>query len=194
MHRANIWLIVAICLVLVFTTIIIILLRKRRSPVAPKIDPLYEGIQDTSAATSTPTPEPTPEPEIRLEIKPEPVVEKPKTKPAPVTKSSVFTTRVMMLIEEHYKEPDFDVDAIAALTGLSRIHVNRKLKAEGSPSPSALIRDRRMEVAKFYLLQGEIPMAKIASECGFRSPSYFTTAFKEYTGLTPSEFATKNRL
>ena len=192
--RANVWLIIAICLVLAFTTIIIILLRKRRTPAAPKIDPLYEGIQDTSAATSTPTPEPTPEPEIRLEIKPEPVVEKPKTKPAPVTKSSVFTTRVMMLIEEHYKEPDFDVDAIAALTGLSRIHVNRKLKAEGAPSPSALIRDRRMEVAKFYLLQGDIPMAKIASECGFRSPSYFTTAFKEYTGLTPSEFATKNRL
>ena len=117
---------------------------------------------------------------------------KPDTKP--VAKSNVFTTRVLLLIDEHYKDPDFDVDTIASLLGLSRIHVNRKLKAEGSPSPSTLIRDRRMEVAKVYLLQSETPMAKIASECGFRSPSYFTTAFKEYTGLTPSEFVAKNRL
>ena len=181
--RANIWLIVAICMALAFGAVTVVLLRKRKAPVKPESDPLYEGIPETSAAPSTPEP--------KLETNPE--IE-PVKKPASVTKSSVFTTRVMMLIDEHYKEPDFDVDSIAALTGLSRIHVNRKLKAEGSPSPSTLIRDRRMEVAKYYLLQSDIPMAKIASECGFRSPSYFTTAFKEYTGLTPSEFASKNRL
>lgn len=122
----------------------------------------------------------------------------PKTKPAPVTKSpargSEFTTKVMILIEDHIKEPDFDVEKIAALLGISRIHVNRKLKAEGAPSPSAMIKEKRMDRAKFYLLQSDLSMAQIASECGFRSPSYFTTAFKDYTGLTPSEFVAQNRL
>ena len=50
------------------------------------------------------------------------------------------------------------------------------------------------DVAKILLLRGEIPMAQIASECGFRSASYFTTAFKDYTGLTPSDFVAQNRL
>ncbi len=132
------------------------------------------------------------------ETKPEEPIENPVIKPEPVTKSepknAEFTTRVMMLIQEHISEPDFDVESIAALTGMSRIHVNRKLKAEGSPSPSVLIKQRRMDIAKFLLLQSEMPMSQIASECGFRSPSYFTTAFKDYTGLTPSEFVAQNRL
>ena len=122
----------------------------------------------------------------------------PNTKPATVTKSpargSEFTTKVMILIEDHIKEPDFDVEAIAALLGISRIHVNRKLKAEGAPSPSVMIKEKRMDRAKFFLLQSDLSMAQIASECGFRSPSYFTTAFKDYTGLTPSEFVAQNRL
>ena len=187
--NSTIWIIILISIVALGGLVTVgILLRKRRSIVerAEVINPLYQGIDDTvEANVEERHSEPAKEPE-----KP---VEKPQRKAAPVTKSSEFTTRVMMLIDEHYTDPEFDVDAIAELTGVSRIHVNRKLKAEGSPSPSALIREKRMEVAKYYLLQSEMPMAQIASECGFRSASYFTTAFKEYTGVTPSEFVAKNR-
>lgn len=199
--KQNIWLIIIVCLAALGCVIIVIfLLGKRRvrrvtQPLEPEIkahaESVYEGVNEAPITVLIEEPaEPVEEPE-----KP---VEKPKKKAAAVTKSSSlsgpFTTRVMMLIEEHYKETDFDVDAIAEITGMSRIHVNRKLKAEGSPSPSVLLRDRRMEVAKFYLMQSEMPMTKIASECGFRSASYFTTAFKEYTGVTPSEFVAQNKL
>ena len=151
------------------------------------IDPLEVTEEEVKAAEEI-APEPEP---VQPEKKAEPVT---KSEPKFEPKSSGFTSQVMLLISEHYQEPDFDVDAIAALTGMSRIHVNRKLKAEGSPSPSVLIKEKRMDAAKFLLLESTMPMAQIASECGFRTPSYFTTAFKEYTGLTPSEYIAQNRL
>ncbi len=157
---------------------------------------LYAGISEVEHKTVVE------EVKTEAETEPETEPEKPAVKPAkervPVTKfepkNTEFTTRVMMLIQEHISEPDFDVEKIAELTGMSRIHVNRKLKAEGSPSPSVLIKERRMDMAKYLLLQGEISMSQIASKCGFRSPSYFTTAFKDYTGLTPTDFVAQNRL
>ena len=187
--KSTIWLIILISIIALGGLITAGILLRKRKPSEENtkvINPLYEGIVDAVEAKVE-------DQHSELEIEPEKPVEKAIKKATPVTKSSEFTTRVMMLIDEHYKDPDFDVDAIAELTGVSRIHVNRKLKAEGSLSPSALLRDKRMEVAKYYLLQSEMPMAQIASECGFRSPSYFTTAFKEYTGVTPSVFVAKNR-
>lgn len=99
-----------------------------------------------------------------------------------------FTKRVRALIKDNLSDPNFDVESIAALTGLSRIHVNRKLKAEGSDSPSSLIKDTRMSMASKLLKQGKLNVSQISSQCGFRTPSYFATAFKDYFGVSPSEF------
>ena len=193
--------IIAICLSVILLSIIFAFLIARirtnylNKTVATR-DVLYDDIPKVEPEAMTE--EPTAKKEIEPEIEPEEPVVKPRKKSVPVTKSepkdTEFTTKVMMLIQDHISEPDFDVEAIAALTGISRIHVNRKLKAEGSPSPSVLIKERRMDMAKYLLLQGDLSFSQIASECGFRSPSYFTTAFKDYTGLTPSEFVAQNRL
>ena len=99
-----------------------------------------------------------------------------------------FTKKVYALIKDHLSEPDFDVESIATLTGISRIHVNRKLRQEGAPAPSALIKEARMHHAARLIRQGKLGMSQISSLCGFRTPSYFATAFKEFFGVSPSEF------
>ncbi|MBO4605115.1 MAG: helix-turn-helix domain-containing protein [Bacteroidales bacterium] len=183
--RGLIWLIAFVCLgAAVIVLLFIYFIGKRREK---HEDPLYSPSRSVDVEVDEPALENWPEPTAHEEeIFEENSIES-------VTKSLEFTNLVTALIAEHYMEPDFDVDAIASLTGLSRIHVNRKLKAEGSPSPSVLIKERRMDIAKMLLIRNEMPMAQIASECGFRSASYFTTAFKDYTGLTPSEFVAQNR-
>ena len=100
----------------------------------------------------------------------------------------IFTKRVQSLIQEHIADPDFDVESIAAITGVSRIHVNRKLKAESSPSPSVMLKEARMKKASSLLRENKYTVAQICTLCGFSRPSYFTTAFKEYFGVTPTEF------
>ncbi len=103
-------------------------------------------------------------------------------------KGGEFSKKVYSLIKANLSDPDFDVEAIAAITGMSRIHVNRKLKSEGAPAPSTLIKEVRMKQAARLIRQGKLGISQISSLCGFRTPSYFATAFKEYYGVSPSEF------
>ena len=107
--------------------------------------------------------------------------------------SKTFTKIVLSMIKENISNPDFDVEAIAQLAGISRIHVNRKLKAEGSGSPSSLIKEARMSLATKLLKQGKLTISQISVESGFRTPSYFATVFKDYYGVSPTEFLEGNR-
>lgn len=57
------------------------------------------------------------------------------------------------------------------------------------------INDYRITEAKTILSDSsktEMTVLEILYECGFNSKSVFNTAFKRYTGLTPSEFRLKN--
>ena len=99
-----------------------------------------------------------------------------------------FTRTVLSLIDKNLSDPEFDVDSIAELTGLSRIHVNRKLKAEGSPSPSAMLKTARMDLASKLLKESRLTVREVSVACGFSRPSYFATAFKEYFNISPSDY------
>ncbi|MBP5488298.1 MAG: helix-turn-helix transcriptional regulator [Bacteroidales bacterium] len=190
--RASIWLIIVLVSLVLAGGITIVLMASKRRPTSSGTTEKSSGVpwKALNANEAKSDSQAKPEAAEKELLKKEKEVEK---RSPSVTKSSGFTLKVLALIDDHISDPDFDVETIAALTGMSRIHVNRKLKAEGAPSPSYMIKDKRMSMAKVMLLKGNIPMAQIASECGFRSPSYFTTSFKEYTGLTPSEFVAREK-
>ena len=99
-----------------------------------------------------------------------------------------FVTQVKHIIEDNISTQKFGVDEIAEITGMSRIHVNRKLKAAGCPSPSVMLKDARMKKAAKLVTDGVFSFQEIAVKCGFSSASYFTTAFRDYFGVTPSEY------
>lgn len=54
-----------------------------------------------------------------------------------------FVAKVTALIDENMGKPDFNVEELAHLMGISRIHINRKLKELTGTSPNALIREMR---------------------------------------------------
>ena len=99
--------------------------------------------------------------------------------------SSDFFLAVRRLVEENYSNPKFGVDEIATALSLSRIHVNRKLKALGAPSPSVMLKDYRMKKAAELLSSGDYLVSDVAYLCGFSTPAYFATAFKEFYGFSP---------
>ena len=39
---------------------------------------------------------------------------------------------------------------------------------------------------------GQYSVNEIAAMVGFNTPRYFSTAFKQYTGMTPTQFKNKN--
>ena len=46
----------------------------------------------------------------------------------------------------------------------------------------------RIEKAKSLVENTSLAIAEISEMTGFASQSYFSTAFKNYTGMTPSQF------
>ena len=102
--------------------------------------------------------------------------------------ASEFGRQVLEHVSAHLSDSGYGVEQIAADLGITRIHVNRKLKAETGYSPSTVFKTIRMTQAKRLLLEGRYPVAEIATRCGFSTASYFSTAFKDFFGQSPSEF------
>lgn len=105
--------------------------------------------------------------------------------------ASPFGEKVLALTEENLANPSFGVEQISEKLGISRIHVNRKLKSETGLSPSFVIKAIRMDQARRLLADGKHNVTQVANTCGFSSASYFSTAFKDYYGISPSDFLEK---
>ena len=149
-------------------------------PLSPAPKPLVPEPVPAPAPAPTPASAPAPVPAPSPAPKPVP-------KPAAPAPSSFYQV-VLRLIERNYIHPEYGVEEMAATLGLSRIHLNRKLKAEANTSPSTMLKEVRMKHARALLDEGKLSVAEISLACGFSTPSYFSTAFREYYGKTPSEY------
>lgn len=96
--------------------------------------------------------------------------------------------RVVDCIHKNLGDSDFSVDVMAQEIGISRVHLNRKLKELLDTSPSTLIKTTRLKQAAFLLVQSNVTVAEVAYSVGFSSPAYFTSNFSGYFGMTPKEF------
>jgi transcriptional regulator GlxA family with amidase domain len=81
----------------------------------------------------------------------------------------------------------------ASLLGMSRMHLNRKLRALTGQSTHEFIRTMRLETAR-DLLQKHMPVECIAGSVGFRSSSHFEKVFRERFGAKPSTYRTMKTL
>ncbi len=76
----------------------------------------------------------------------------------------------------------------AAELGVTPTHLSRLCnRACGRPA-SALLADRLIFEARRLLSETRDPINVIARRLGYGSPAYFTRAFQQHTGLTPSAF------
>ena len=51
----------------------------------------------------------------------------------------------------------------------------------------------RIEKAITLISGTDMPFSEIAEKTGFTTPSYFSTAFKQYTGETPSQYKERKK-
>lgn len=108
-------------------------------------------------------------------------------KPIPSEGDREFLERFRALVVKHYPDPEFTTEAAAAHVQLSRMHLNRKLRALTGQSTHEFIRTMRLEAAR-DLLPDPLPVARIARSVGFKSDSHFAQAFREKFGTPPSVY------
>ena len=191
------WILSAILFLALATVTVVTFIRKKdrpeEKPAAPEEKP--------ASPKKTETAQKSPRKETATVKKPAAIKEKTPREAAPTHLSdtavtelkeklnaSDFGKKVLALTEESLTDPNFGVEQISEKLGISRIHVNRKLKAETGYSPSFVIKAIRMDKARGFLSDGSHSVTQVAATCGFSSASYFSTAFKEYYGISPSEY------
>lgn len=176
----------AFLLAFIFFALFVWQLLKGRRNVAKSVIAPATPRAENPAETSPRPAEPAVRAENPAEISPRPA---PAPRPAvPKTVDGDFAAEVMQIVKTNFTNPEFGVEDVAAALGISRVHLNRKLKAENSPSPSDMIKTMRMELASEMLKAGNKTIAEVAEASGFSSASYFSSAFKEYFGVAPAVY------
>lgn len=99
-----------------------------------------------------------------------------------------FVNDFSALIEGNISNPDLQVSKICQELGMSRVQLYRKVKALLGYSVNDYIISVRLKKARFMLLNSNKTIGEIASDVGFSSPTYFSTAFKLKFKISPTEF------
>ena len=102
-----------------------------------------------------------------------------------------FLPRTIEVIKANLGNPVFGVEELSREIGMSRVHLNRKLKDIISVSPGTLIKSIRLKQAAYLLVNNKVNISEVAFKVGFSTHSYFSSTFKDYFGLSPKEFVVK---
>lgn len=100
--------------------------------------------------------------------------------------------KIVQIINDNLDDSNLNVEKLCQDVGLSRAHLNRKMKELFGLTPSEFIRNIRLRKACELLKQPDVDISQIAYSVGFSSQPHFSTAFKRFTGISPSEYRTKN--
>jgi signal transduction histidine kinase/ligand-binding sensor domain-containing protein/DNA-binding response OmpR family regulator len=96
--------------------------------------------------------------------------------------------RVMKVINTNLSNTDLNVEMIATEVGISRVHLHRKLKELTNQSTRDFIRNVRLKQAASLLAEKKHNVAEVAALTGFPSLAYFSTAFKDLFGVSPTAY------
>ncbi|HSI77511.1 MAG TPA: two-component regulator propeller domain-containing protein [Lunatimonas sp.] len=111
--------------------------------------------------------------------------------PSEITVTSTderLLTRLLSIMEDNLSNPEFDVERLSREIGMSRVNLHRKLKALIDQAPTEFIRTFRLKRAAYLLSKNYGNISEVAFNLGFNSLTYFSRSFKQYYGVTPSEF------
>jgi two-component system, response regulator YesN len=96
--------------------------------------------------------------------------------------------RINKRISELYADSALSLNSIAEEMGMSPIYLSRLYKQYALTPIVDAINQVRMEAAKQYLEQSDMPVVDIAPQCGYTSSSYFHRMFKKSFGVTPADY------
>lgn len=80
------------------------------------------------------------------------------------------------------------IEELARICSISQSHLMRSFKKSTGWPIHKYVAEERLQMAKAMLGDGQLNLKEIASHLGFRSPAYFSTAFRRMTGKSPTDY------
>lgn len=104
-----------------------------------------------------------------------------------------FLLRLNRIITDHICNPELDIPFVCDKIGMSKASLYNKLKALTDMSCNEYINKIRLERAIVLVKATDKSFTEIADETGFSNSKYFSTCFKQYTGMTPTQYRKENK-
>lgn len=115
-------------------------------------------------------------------------VEEKITKIEMKSNDEILMSKVMRTINDHLADPALNVEMLAANVGMSRVHMHRKLKELTNQSARDFIRSIRLKQAANLLREKNLSVSEVAYATGFSNLSHFSNTFRDFYGISPSEY------
>ena len=100
--------------------------------------------------------------------------------------------RVITYIQGHIDE-SLELQVLARVAGFSPFHFHRIFAAFVGEPLGQYVRRLRLESAARKLLDSSQNVTNVALAVGYETPSAFTKAFKQYSGVSPSRLRKMSR-
>ena len=91
-------------------------------------------------------------------------------------------------MEENLQQVQFNIPYLCREIGMSRTVLYNKLKQLTGLNVKEYVTKIRIERACRLIRETDISITEVAEQTGFSSSRYFSTAFKQYMGVTPSQY------
>ena len=95
--------------------------------------------------------------------------------------------KIILYLQENMSQTVL-LDDICNEFYLSKTYLKRFFKNETGYTVMTYLKALRMEEAKKLIREDNLSFTEIAQQLGFDSVHYFSTSFKKYEGLSPSDY------
>lgn len=99
-----------------------------------------------------------------------------------------FLTKIVEIIHVHMDNSNFTVETLAHAYGVSRIYLNKKIKALTDQTPTQFIRSIRLKQATQLIVADNLNISEVAWAVGYNDVSTFRSRFKTEFGMTPTAY------
>lgn len=104
-----------------------------------------------------------------------------------------FCRKLERIVTTRLRNPNLNIDIIAAQFGIGRTNFYRKVRELTGMSPNDYLRKCRMERAAELLCNSTEPVSEVCAQVGIPDAQYFSRVFKTFYGVTPSAYRENNK-
>ncbi len=104
------------------------------------------------------------------------------------TRDKQFMEDLLVIIETNLSKPEMDIDFVCTAVGMSRTKLYNKIKSITGQPIGDFIRTIRLRKAAALMTMGELSLTDIMYSVGIQTQSYFSKAFKQEFGKTPTQY------
>ncbi len=93
-------------------------------------------------------------------------------------------------VSNHFSDPHFEITPLLNQSGYAEDYIRTQFKKATTLTPVDFLAKIRVEHARklFEIYRESLSVSEAAEACGFDDPIYFSRRFKQFIGLSPTEY------